>query len=169
MINVIATSGAELVALVAGEIETGDFTQDTRDRLRPCLNTLRASLAEWQSKGCFGGPGLLAACATPKSAAVIHSSHWGKGVDGLNRREVSNMLLTAIEQRDPPLIAASITAFLGEDGRNAVEAAAREIELHGGQPLVIVLAATTDSNDVAMLVATGGVSSTAPPPSLMVH
>jgi hypothetical protein len=168
MIERVAMSGVELAEQIAGEIEHSTLAPEAREMLRPCLSHLANSVADWQTTGSFSAPGLVACCATPNAGLMVHSSHWGQGVDELRRDVVLGTLYAAVEAGNPPLVVAAITAVLGPEGRAAVEVAAGEAREFGALPVLVALVAPS-GNEINVFLVSAALPPPVPPPSVSVH
>jgi hypothetical protein len=156
-----------VIADIASVVATCSLAPEARERLALCLPVLSDALDTWQDGGSFSAPGLMCVAATPCASAMVHSTIWALGNDGLDRGTVLHTLHRAIELDEPALLIASLSAALEEQGRAAAEADAAAISARGEQPLLIVLAAS-DGDAVSMLATTVAVPCPAEP-SRMIH
>jgi hypothetical protein len=144
----------DITDTVAIKLDASDLAPEARDRLRPCLPVLSDAITNWQAGGFFSAPGLLVAAATPTSFSLTHSECWAENVDHLDRDVVLVALVKAIEIQEAALLVAALSAVLGMEGRAAAEADARAVLERGELPLLVVLAASSQDAEVALMATT---------------
>jgi hypothetical protein len=160
--------GADITDAVAIKLDASDLAPEARDRLRLCLPVLREAIDNWQANSAFSAPGLMVAAATPTSFSLTHSQCWAENVDHLDRDVVLVAVVSAIELQEAALLVAALSAVLVKQGRASAEADAQSVLECGEQPLLVVLAASSQDAEVALMATTVAVPCPAEP-SVTLH
>jgi hypothetical protein len=161
----------DIAHAVEYELADSCLSPETCARLKPCLPMLQAAIGSWQANGGFSAPGIMAVCATPSGATVVHSQRWGDNVDEIDKTTALHVLVRTVEMaatdETARLLIAALSAALGKQGRASVEHDAKIVSKRGEAPLLVVLAAP-EGADVAVIATTVGMPRPVAP-SVMVH
>jgi len=111
----------DIAHAVEHELAESCLSPETRARLKPCLPMLQDAIGSWQANGGFSAPGIMAVCATPSGATVVHSQRWGDNVDEIDQTTALHVLVRTIDMaatdETARLLIAALSAALGKQGR----------------------------------------------------
>jgi len=162
--------GTAIATSIGREIDAAKLDAGARRRLRRCLPVVRDAIATWQDVGGgFAAPGLMIMATTPSAAVVVHCDSWGEKVDDVDRGVALHALSESIEDDEPSMLIAALTAALGPTGRAIAEREAADIAEAGQQPLLTVRVSPQDGATAAVVLAITVALPPAGGPSRMLH